>query len=356
MIFLSIHIGIFLINLILFLNAKKIAAFFNNGKENQRKTNILKLFNIMVFITLVLNMFFEAYVDDFINFGSSLVTIYIAFLIFEGLSHLNRVRFGNKRTLSDEKVIYEDNYNSRINSIIIFILLFILSIIIILKIWHMESALQQTGFIGIILAFLALTSSHWLPNIISGLTLMNSNHISKGDIIKFHDDIYSVFGVGFFYTNLLDIKHNSRVLIENTILSQKEITNLSKIAGLQGYRDSIIYNIAYPPMGSEKAYDEYIHDFESIFEEVFDEIKSKKHFAINHKSKYDLLLIETSDYALKYQFFFYYKELKISTTVNLRKLFSTKSKLNALIQKKAHLRGISLSTPMLIEKVGRDFI
>jgi len=354
MIFLSIHISIFLINLILFLNAKRITAFFNNGEGNQRKTNILKLFNIMVFITLILNMFFKAYVDDFLNFGSSLVTIYIAFLIFEGLSYLNRVKFGNRRILNDGKVIYEDNYNSRINSIIISILLFFLSIITILKIWHMESSLQQTGFIGIILAFLALTSSHWLPNIISGLTLMNSNHISKGDIIKFHNDIYSVFDVGFFYTNLLDIKHNSRVLIENTILSQKEITNLSKRAGLEGYRDSIIYNIAYPPMESEKAYDAYIHNFESIFKEVFQEIEGNESFAINHKSNYDLLLIETANNALKYQFFFYYKELKVSSTVNVRKLFSTKCKLNALIQKKAHLRGISLSTPLLIEEVGRE--
>jgi small-conductance mechanosensitive channel len=214
----------------------------------------------------------------------------------------------------------------------------------------MESSLQQTGFIGIILAFLALTSSHWLPNIVSGLTLMNSNHIVKGDIVKFEDSVYSVFDIGFFYTHLLDIKHNSRVLIENSVLSKKEITNISKKAGLQGYRDSIVYNIAYPPMTTEKAYDDYISSFESIFEEIFEEIDGNENYALNYKSKYDLLLIETADYALRYEFFFYYKDLKVSTTANIRKTFSTKFKLNALVQKKSHLRGISLSTPMLIDK------
>ena len=37
-------------------------------------------------------------------------------------------------------------------------------------------------------------------------------------------------------------------------------------------------------------------------------------------------------------------------------MFSTKYKLNALIQKKAHLKGISLSTPLLIEKVDKNYM
>ena len=354
MTFLSINFGIFLINLLLFLYASKISAFFNNGEEDQTKAKIFQFFNILFFITHLLDLFFQAYADDFINLGYSLVTAYVAILIFETLSYLNRLKFGNKKVSNNDKVSYEDNYNTRINNIIIFVLLFILSIISVLKIWHMESSLQQTGFIGIILAFLAFTSNHWLPNIISGLTLMNSNHIAKGDIIKFEDNVYSVFDIGFFYTHLLDITHNSRVLVENAILSKKEITNISKRAGLQGYRDSIVYNISYPPMTTEKAYDDYINSFESIFEELFEEIDGNENYALNYKSKYDLLLTETADYALRYTFYFYYKELKVSTTANIRKTFSTKFKLNALVQKKAHLKGISLSTPVLINQIGKS--
>ena len=288
MTFLSINFGIFFINILLFLYASKISAFFNNGEEDPSKANTFKLFNILFFIAHMLDLFFQAYSDDFINFGYSLLTIYVAILISATFSYLNRMKFGQKKVANNGKVIYEDNYNTRINNIIIFVLLFILSIISILKIWHMESSLQQTGFIGIILAFLAFTSNHWLPNIISGLTLMNSNHIAKGDIVKFEDEVYSVFDIGFFYTHLLDITHNSRVLVENAILSKKEITNISKRAGLQGYRDSIVYNISYPPMTTEKAYDDYINSFESIFEELFEEIDGNENYALNYKSKYDL--------------------------------------------------------------------
>ena len=350
MTFISINFAIFFINLMLFLYASKISAFFNNGEEDQSKANTFKFFNILFFITHMLDIFFQVYADDFINFGYSLVTIYVAVLIFETLSYLNRIKFGNKKT-TNSKTVYEDNYNTRINNIIIVVLIFILSIITVLKIWHMESSLQQTGFIGIILAFLAFTANHWLPNIISGLTLMNSNHIAKGDIVKFEENVYSVFDIGFFYTHLLDIKHNSRVLIENAILSKKEITNISKKASLQGYRDSIVYNISYPPMGTEKEYDEYINRFESIFEEIFEEIDGNENYALNYKSKYDLLLIETADHALRYEFFFYYKELKVSSTANIRKTFSTRYKLNTMVQKKAHLKGISLSTPILIKQI-----
>jgi len=106
-------------------------------------------------------------------------------------------------------------------------------------------------------------------------------------------------------------------------------------------------------MGTEKEYDEYINRFESIFEEIFEEIDGNENYALNYKSKYDLLLIEASDYALRYEFFFYYKPLKVSTTLNIRKTFATRYKLNAMVQKKAHLRGISLSTPVLIEEIGK---
>ena len=349
MIFLSVNILIFLLNLVLFLNAKRLVSFFNNGEENQIKTNMFKFFNIMFFITHVADIIFEAYADDFISIGYALMTIYVAFLIFEVLSYFNRKKFGIKKTIND-KDTYEENYNSRINNIIISTILFIITIIAILKIWHMESSLQQTGFIGIILAFLAFTSNHWLPNIISGLTLMNSNHIAKGDIIQFKDHTYSVFDIGFFYTHLLDIKHNSRVLIENSSLSKEQIANLSKKASLHGYRDSIVYNISYPLMASEKEYDTYINSFESIFEEIYKEIEGNESYLVNHKSKYELFLIEAADYALRYEFSFYYKDFKVSSTSNIRKLFSTKYKLNALVQKKAHLKGISLSTPMLLEE------
>ena len=351
MIFLSMNLFIFILNLTLFLYARKIVSFLNNGEENQTKTNIFKFFNIMFLVTHAADMIFEAYADDFVNIGYSLMMIYVSFLIFEVFAYFNRKKFGIKKVMN-EKESYEDNYNSRINNIIIFTILFIITIIAILKIWHMESSLQQTGFIGIILAFLAFTSNHWLPNIISGLTLMNSKHIAKGDIIKFEDHVYSVFDIGFFYTHLLDIKHNSRVLIENSLLSKEQIANLSKKASLQGYRDSITYNISYPPMLSEKEYDDYINSFESIFEEIYEEIEDNDNYMVNHKSKYELFLIDAADYALRYEFSFYYRDFKVSSTANIRKMFSTKFKLNALVQKKAHIRGIGLRTPMLIESAG----
>ena len=160
MVFLTINLLIFLVNLTLFLNAGKLVSYFNNGEENQAKTNMFKLFNILFFFTHIADVFFDAYADDFINMGYSLIVIYGSFIVFEILSYFNRKKFGTKKTVNGQD-LYEENYNSRINNIIIFSILFIVTIIAILKIWHMESSLQQTGFIGIILAFLAFTSNHW---------------------------------------------------------------------------------------------------------------------------------------------------------------------------------------------------
>ena len=89
----------------------------------------------------------------------------------------------------------------------------------------------------------------------------------------------------------------------------------------------------------------------TLVKEINKEIEGNDRYDIHYKSGYELFLIETADYSLRYEFSFYYKELNVSSTANIRKMFSTRFKINAIVQKKAHLRGIGLGTPMLIEKV-----
>jgi len=352
--FIAINIIIFMLNVLLFLNAKKVVTFLNHGEENKKKTLIFKIFNVLFLITHALDIFFKEYDSSIISVGYSLVTIYIGILAFEIISYFNRIKFGNKKD-NNGNISYETNYNVNINNIFIFVVIFSLVILNLLKIWSMESALEQKGFIGILLAALLFTSAHWLPNIFKGLTLMNSNRVSKGDVLRMNGRYYIVFDMGLQYTRLLDVESNKRVLLENAKFSGNQISNLSKKASTVGYRDSIYYNVSYPSLDikDEKLYDKEINKFKSIFKEIYDEIKDNKDIKVDIDAGYELFMVETGDFALKYKFSFYYSDLsKLSSTKAIRKVLSAKYRVNELVQKKAHLRGISLATPNLEIQIG----
>ena len=349
--FIAINIAIFIFNVLLFLNAGKVVTFLNHGEENKRKTIVFKVFNILFLLTHGLDLIFQEHASSIISVGYSLISVYIGILVFEIISYFNRIKFGTK-IKSGETTKYDENYNVKINNIFIFVVVASIVILNLLKIWDMESALEQKGFIGIVLAALLFTSAHWLPNIFKGLTLMNSNRVSKGDVIRMQSRYYIIFDMGLQYTRLLDVESNKRVLLENAKFSENRISNISKKASTVGYRESIEYNIGYPSLEivTEEEYDKHINRFKSIFKEIYEEIEGNKEFKIDIDAGYELFMVEAGDFALKYKFSFYYSDFsKLSTTGAIRKILSSKHRLNELVQKKAHLKGISLATPSLAE-------
>ena len=359
-----LNIVIVVVNILMFLNAKRVVTFLNHNEENTKKTNTFKVFNILLLITLVVDIFFQEHASTIIHIGYAIVSVYIGIIAYEILSYYNRIKYGTIRKTEDGKS-YDENYNTKINNIFIFIFISSIVVLILLKLSNMESMLEQKGFIGIILAALLFTSSHWLPNIIKGLTIMNSNRLAKGDIIRMNHRFYKIFDMGLQYTRLIDIEANKRVLMENAVFTANKISNVSKKAGLDGYREHIDYNIGYPSMDI-KTKKELIKDenkFKSIFKEIFEEIlqnrednKENEDFEdikVNISSGYELFMIEAGDYALKYRFSFYYQNLaKDSAAKDIRFILSAKHRINEMVQRKAHLRGISLATPVLEQKVG----
>ena len=358
--FIAINIGVFLFNLILFLQAKKVVTFLNHGEENKNKTlwfkgaNILFMFLHLMDVFVEYNTIFEIkeYASKIVDIGYSIIIMYIGVLSYDILSYLNQRKFGLKKELN-KKTTYESNYNTRVNNIFIFTFTSAIILIFILQLWHLESLLEQRGVIGIILATLVFTSAHWLPDIISGLSLMNSNRISKGDVIRMNHRFYTVFDMGLKYTRLLDVESNKRVLFENSKFSSSKLSNLSRKASLDGYRDSLYFNIGYTPeeITTEEGYDKHENKIKKIFKDSFAKVEDNKDIKVDFDSGYELFMIESGDYAKKYKFSFYYDDFKKSLpTGAIRKILSAKHLLNEEIQKNAHLAGIDLSTPMLIER------
>lgn len=360
-----IHLVIFIVNIILFYKSKTVVTFLNH-KEDNNKTKVFQAFNILLFVTQILDLTFKEYGANIINVGYSLVVIYVGAVAYEVATYYNRRRVGTK--IDEEKdeetgeiitpVKYENNYHTRINNIFIFVFIFAIALLYVLKLWDMESALEQKGIIGVILAALFFTSNHWLPNIFKGLSLMNSNRLSKGDLIKIDDLFYLVDDMGLQYTQLLNVKKDEVVILENSHLSKGMISNISKKSAMSGYRDTIVYKIGYPDKDiiDEENYDAIVNKWKDIFKELYEELKEikdsedNKDIKISTRRKYELFMTDAADSALVWEFSFYYDGLgKARTTQEARKILSARHVLNEMVQKKAHLRGIALSTPFLVE-------
>lgn len=445
------NLFIFILNILLFLNAKKVVTYLNHGEENKRKTMIFKIFNVLLLLTHGADILFKEYASDIISIGYTVILLYISFIFYEVMSYYNRIKVGTKKesvgsiivkmtkeeiekekfeqlrskakelitrtekeienvedindiliyidsfknslvdknsniieinksidiltekrkdlgleeikfeiiedkttkTIKQKTSKYETNFNTRINNIFILVFVASITIIIFLKLWNMESALEKKGLIGVALAALLFTSAHWLPNILKGLTLMNSNRMSRYDVVRMNHRFYIIYEIGLQYTQLRDIKSNKSVLLENSIFSENKIANLSRRVSLDGYRDSIQFNLGYPSMDitSEKEYDKNIEQWKSIFTEIYDMLPELKDIKVTNK--YELFMIDPGDNAIKWEFSFYYEDFgKLNTTGAIRRVLSSRYRLIELIQKKAHLRGISLSTPTLEQQVG----
>ncbi len=349
-----INLSLFTLNLILFLNAQKVVTYLNHGEENLTKTKMFKGFNILFLITHLMDLIFSDYAQTIIHVGYSLITFYLAFIAYEGASWFNRVKFGSKKKEpkdkpdNNEPSVYDDNYNTKINNIFIFLSIFAITLVTILNQWNMESALEQKGVLGIILAALVFTSNLWFPNIFKGLSLMNSNRVGKDDVVRINKKIFIVYDMSLQYTTLHDVMSNKRVILENSIFSSNQIANLSKRASSEGYRDYIDFKIAYPSQDitTELEYDKHINKWKKIFEETYAKLDDNKSLKI--RPMYDLKLIEPGDFALTWRFSFYYEEFgKMNSTGAIRRVLASKYELLEIIQKKAHIKGISLSTPVL---------
>jgi chorismate dehydratase len=167
-----------------------------------------------------------------------------------------------------------------------------------------------------------------------GLWIINTN-------LKINED-----ELNRFIKKLLDIKQDSKknlaALIEH--YSFKGLTPYQII----DYWETINYDLT----------DEHIQGLNLFYEyaKMIGEIKKIPELKeIKVTNKYELFMIETGDNAIKWEFSFYYQDFgKLNTTGAIRRTLSSKYRLIEMIQKKAHLRGISLFTPTLEQQVGQD--
>lgn len=341
--YLEFNIYIIILNVLLFLSAKKIFSILN-FREKSLNLFLFKLVNVGFIVLTLLDKVFDQNTLLFFDIISTLLIIYVAILTQEFFVFYILKKLGNKEVIN-EKSNYKENHSTRIMTILSFILITIISLIILIKTWDFDSALETTGVLGIFFGFLAFTSSIWGPDLISGILLLNNNLVNDGDLIKLKEERYIVFKFGFFETVLLNVNSNGRVILKNSLLRDSILEVLNKNASVAGLREEVIYDIPY---NNKEDYEKYFEELETVRKNICEKMKlfdSK----VNENREIEFRILDNGKYAIKIAFYYYLKNLKsIKSTTLARDFFSLKSEFHKIALVEFQKKGIYLDTPDIV--------
>ena len=355
------HGFIFSLNIALFILAKPLLNLVAPDQNNETKIKIFRALNVLVLLLHALDIILSGansnYRHYFINMGYSLMIIYAGMIAYSFLGALSQKRFGRQH-LVDEKINYSETYSSRLVNLVLLILIVITVIYTMIIIWGANSLLETTGIFGMLIAFLAFTSSIWAPDLISGLIILNSQSIEDGDVVVIdgHNNEYVISRVTLIYVILYDIRHNHRTLMRNSQFTNNRVDNLSRVASTSGVRQGLSYKIGYPqftgdPNERAAQLSLFEKDIEQMFTRAFDACAADEDIKINAVKPFEWALTNAGDYALEYTLWFYLERIpstKITSRLR-RHLMGTIYKVNQEVYRASILENLDLSTPDIIQ-------
>lgn len=355
------HLLVFVINLLLFIFSRK-AVFYLQQKEDASKVFIFRSMNVLFFLLHGSAIISNNYGVDLthpliLQVGKSIVGLYLLVVVFSIFAFYFERKFGIVKKI-EGKIVHVDSYQSRLLEIILLAGFILLGVFYLVQVWNLTSTLETTGFLGIVLGFLALTNGIWAPDLYFGLVILSSDMINSGDVIELgsEDDEYIVHRVNFIYTVLLNIRNNHRSIVRNSHLMNQRVDNLSKRAHIDGLRECLVYKVGYPEGNNPQEIQSNFYDFKErlhkMFEDAFNQVKGLDS-RLNDKLDHEILLTNTGDFALEYSVYFYLQDLKTSKSTKQARLHLIKTKflINEKILENSLVNGIDLSTPVLIDNV-----
>lgn len=355
------HGLIFALNIALFIFARPLLNLIAPSEDNSSKVKIFRALNVLVLILHLLDLILAGtasnYRHYFIKLGYSLMIIYASMLAYSFFGSLSKKRFGRERML-DNKTVYVETYSTRLVNLVLLVLIAMTAIYTLIVIWEADGLLGPTGIFGILMAFLAFTSSVWAPDIISGLIILNSQSLEDGDvvIIDGHKNEYVISRVSLIYVILYDIRNNHRTLMRNSLFTGQRVDNLSRVASTNGVRQALTYKIGYPEFSGrsdERAIQlkNFRKTIDEMFTQTFEACKAREDVKINEAKDFEWAMTNAGDYALEYTLWIYLERIpNTKITSRLRQhLMGTIYKVNEEVYTASILENIDLSTPDVIQ-------
>lgn len=354
----------FAVNIFILVFAKKLLSAINRTRNMEVQARVLRIAALVFLVLHILDILLvesvPGYQNYFIRIALSIAILFGCLIAFNLLSFFSRHKFGEEKVIDGEPV-YFDSYNSRLVDIVGSVFIVLIAIYLVIVSWDMDSLLQTTGFIGVVFAFLALTNAIWAPDIYYGLVILNSAMLEDGDLVQIEeqDGEYIINRVSFIHTNLLDVRHNHRVIIRNSKIINSRVDNLSKRASAEGLRRELHFNLAYPAgpgtvrdgegQGA-RSFGEWRRRVQAMFERARELVEEDSEAKINRNMPFDISLSRSGDFALTFTLAYYLEAIpstKVTRTIR-QYLIYTANRIEEAVNEAALEQGLSLATPLLL--------
>ena len=327
-------------NVLILLFSRFIKGFVFRETDNEKVLNsrlkVLRVTSLVVILFVTVNGLLRLVSDDLLITRVLMVvlTVYLAYLFHYGVRHLILQRFGTEHSQGG----HAENYHTRMFSLISALVISIIALVAIIRVLGFETWLEAGGVLGVIGVMIAMTQGSWAPDLISGLVILNSKLVQEGDVIEFHDGQDKITGVVFrtkvFYTEILHLVNNHRIMLQNSRLRSLTVNNLSRFASAKGLRESVSVKVSY---------DVTEQQIQAMFEAVLTSAEEDSSIAIEQQHDPEVRATAGGDYAVTWTCYYHTKDA--------RQLLRTRQQLLALVLKTAREHEISLATPDLYQRV-----
>ena len=334
-------------NFALLIFARKIlTAIYHEPEDSpgfRKRLNIFRGFNAVIIVSFILSRALDDQTSTHVGYTlvSIFTVLYLSYATLHLLHYWVRIKYGKQKEVEGKQQLV-DTYNSRLLNIFSTVIVSIIALISIVRLLGFDTLLEAGGTIGIIGVFLALTQSAWAPDIISGLVILNSKMMDVGDVIEFNDGektLAIVYKTRIFYTEVLNLTNNHRIMIKNTRLRELTIHNLSKFASAKGLRENLTFNIDYT---------EDEEHVKSMFQQAYQNLIANKNIPFDSDYPIEIAINRTGDNAVEWVCYYYTKDIK--NIIHLRQQFREE------ILRTSKTMDISLATPSLHNVVTQQSI
>lgn len=338
-----VYVALLLVNvLLIFFASRIIAALSDEETPNgslEFRTNVLRGFNGLVMALLGYFKFYGAGQSGQglgIKLLSILVVIYVSYLTAYLCARFVRRRFGRAiKSGAVDRVA--DTYASRALGIFVSVFIGIIALISIIRIAGFSSLLEAGGVIGFIGVFLALTQSAWAPDLIGGLVILNTKMLQERDVVKLTDSNETFYATVYrtrpFYTELLNLIDNHRIMIRNSKIRDYTVHNLSRFASAKGLRETLKFKIGY---------DATPDSVKKMFQSAYEAACEDTDIALESQHPLEIRIQDAGDHAIEWSIHYYTKDEAV--LIKTRQLFRERV-LNAATE-----AGIDLSTPITLHQ------
>ena len=314
---------------------------------------VLAIFLILQLSDIILHNLVGFYYNRLLlNMSLTVFAITVCFVLFNVSGRMLDVKFGGTRQI-DGKTVAVPSYHSRMAGVVLLGTLLVVLSYVLIEIWGLNSLLEKTGFIGIIAAFLVLTSAIWLPDLFHGVVLLGSAMAEEGDTIALRDRdrLCIINRLTPFYALLLDVDKNHRIMVKNSDLMKSGIENYTKRASVDGLRRTLEFKLGYPsPTGTCEPAIDLFEKIEKSVDACCARAFGDEHIMINKKLPFEWATVEAGDYALSFRLYYYLLPLpETKLTSKIRKhMRATDNAIVRIMFEEAFARSLNLATPTLV--------